>query len=246
MSVVATASRIASHELVSMAWTRLPRPNFVRIFSTNWRAGTPALGAALRNAARSPIDGLLSLVSGWPMRTITTRSVDEQFAKVQIWRRFEQAAHGEIEIARFDELEQLGVEADVKLNLRGRALHDEAREDRLASPGAPGCARRRSGPCRSCRPPSCSTSRSASSSVIRAFSARARRAAPIGVNSTPRGARSNSRAPKCASSRCKLRVSAGWVMPRRFRRAREIPRLADGEEILEFPVKQRHARKLSQ
>ena len=56
----------------------------------------------------------------------------EQFAKIQIWRRVEQAAHGEIEIARFDELEQLGVEGDLKLNLRGRALDDQARKDRLA------------------------------------------------------------------------------------------------------------------
>ncbi len=31
-----------------------------------------------------------------------------------------------------------------------------------------------------------------------------------------------------------------------FRRAREIPRLADGEEVLEFPIQQRHAQKSSE
>ena len=89
------------------------------------------------------------------------------------------------------------------------------------------------------------TSRSASSSVTRALSARARSAAPIGVSSTPRGARTNNCAPKCASSRCRLRVSAGWLMPSASGGAREVARFADGEEVLEFPVQQRHARKLS-
>ncbi len=89
------------------------------------------------------------------------------------------------------------------------------------------------------------TSRSASCSVTRALSARARSAAPIGVSSTPRGARTNSRAPTWASSRCRLRVSAGWLMPRVSAARARLRDLADREEILEFPVQQRHAQKLS-
>ena len=56
----------------------------------------------------------------------------QELAEVQIRRRLEQAADGEIEIAGFEQAEQFGVEADVKLHLRGGALDDEARQERLA------------------------------------------------------------------------------------------------------------------
>ena len=139
---------------------------------------------------------------------------------MQIRRRFQQPADGEIEIARLQESEQLGVERHVKLHLRGGALDDEARQERLADeprhhvPGADAhfadLARRQL--------------RDLAFGVVQRdarLSARARSAAPIGVSSTPRGARMNSCAPTCASSRCRLRVSAGWLMPRARPHARD-------------------------
>ena len=169
----------------------------------------------------------------------------EQIAKLQIGRRFEQAAHGEIEIARFDELEQLDVEADVKLHLRRRALHEEARKDRLGHqarhevPGADPDLADLAGaqlfdlPFRIVeRDPGHFRSRPQRGADRRQLD-------PAGRADEQLGAKVGFQ-PLQAPRQRRLTDAQG------FRRAREIPRLADGEEVLEFPIQQRHAQKLSE
>jgi hypothetical protein len=56
----------------------------------------------------------------------------EQFAERQVRRRFQQPADGEIQRARFQQLEEFGIEAHVKMHLRRGTFGDEAGQQRLA------------------------------------------------------------------------------------------------------------------
>ncbi len=163
---------------------------------------------------------------------------------MQVGWRFEQSAHGEIEIARLQESEQLGVEAHVKLDLRGRALDDEARQQRLADEsrhdvsGADAHLADLAG-------------RELGDLALRIVQ---RDAGHVGSRAQRSPDRRQFDAARRAHEQLRAQVGLEPLQAARQRRladaqrvggARQVARFADGEEVLEFPVQQRHAQKLS-
>ena len=93
---------------------------------------TPVLGRGAAIPAEVADRRLLSLVSGCSVRDDHDEVGRQQLAELQLRRRLQQAADREVQRAGLQQSEQLGIETDVELDLRGGSLDDEARQQRLA------------------------------------------------------------------------------------------------------------------